>query len=191
MTIVTNTQESRKMMALVMIDIQNDYFEGGKWELVGAKQAAQQTQLILKQFRDRELPVIHIQHISMQPGAVFFLPNTEGVEIHESVNPLPTEKVVVKHVPNSFIQTTLLETLKKESITHLVICGMMSNMCVDATTRAAKDLGFECTVISDACATRDLGIDGEIIKAKDVHNSFLASFNFYYAKVCKAIDFRL
>ena len=185
-----SAQESTKKTALVMIDIQNDYFERGKWELVGAKEAAKQAQMILKQFRDKDLPIIHVQHVSMRPDAIFFLPDTEGVEIHQSVTPVANEKVIVKHSPNSFINTTLFESLQAESITHLVICGMMTNMCVDATTRAAKDLGFECTVISDACATRNLEIDGEIVRAKDVHNSFLASFSFYYAEVCKATDFK-
>lgn len=190
MAVTSSTEETTKKTALLMIDIQNDYFEGGAWELVGAKEAALQTQIILKQFRDKGLPIIHIQHVSLQPGAVFFLPNTEGTEIHELVTPLATEKVVIKHFPNSFIQTNLMDILKEESITHLVICGMMTNMCVDATTRAVKDFGFECTVISDACATRNLELDGKIISADNVHNSFLASFNFYYAEVCKSIDFK-
>jgi nicotinamidase-related amidase len=56
-------------------------------------------------------------------------------------------------------------------------------MCVDATVRAAKDFGFNCTVIGDACATRDLEINGAMVKALQVHNSFLAALNSFYANV--------
>ena len=65
----------------------------------------------------------------------------------------------------------------------LVIVGMMTHMCVDATTRAAKDLGFTCTVIGDACATKDLFIHDQSVKAKDVQNAFLAALSYFYATV--------
>lgn len=60
---------------------------------------------------------------------------------------------------------------------------MMTHMCIDATTRAAKDLGFNITLIGDACATKDLEIHGERVAARDVHNSFLAALNNTYANV--------
>lgn len=65
----------------------------------------------------------------------------------------------------------------------------MTHMCVDATTRAAKDLGYTCTLIGDACATRDLEIKGEKIQAKEVQNSFLAALSYYYAYVQTANQF--
>ena len=70
-----------------------------------------------------------------------------------------------------------------QDITDLVICGMMTHMCVDATTRAAKDFGFNCIVIGDSCATKDLEIHGQKVKAKDVQNSFLAALDYFYAEV--------
>ena len=86
---------------------------------------------------------------------LFFLPNTEGVHIHESVRPLREETVIVKHYPNSFRETNLLEQLKRFNIEHVVV-WMMTHMCIDATVRVAFDFGFQCTVIHDACATKDL-----------------------------------
>jgi len=71
----------------------------------------------------------------------------------------------------------------------LVICGMMTHMCIDATTRAAKDFGFECTVIGDACATKDLEIDGRHIMATDVHASFLAALSYFYSTVKTTKDY--
>jgi nicotinamidase-related amidase len=169
--------------ALLIIDIQNDYFEGGRMTLVGAEESSQNAKLILRNFRKKNLHVIHIRHIATRPDATFFLPCTEGSEIHKNVKPIENEKVIEKHFPNSFRETELLDYLKSKKISDLVICGMMIHMCIDATVRAAKDFGFDITLISDACATRQLEINGEITKAKDVHNAFLSALNGFYAKV--------
>lgn len=169
--------------ALLIIDIQNDYFEGGKMTLVGAEKAAENANLILSSFRSKGLPVVHIQHVAMSPTATFFLPNTAGAEIHKSVTPLVSEKVVVKHFPNSFRENDLLEYLKEQGVTDVVICGMMTHMCVDATTRAAKDFGFTCTVIGDACATRNLEVNGQSVEAGEVQKSFLAALSYFYSTV--------
>ncbi len=169
--------------ALLLIDIQNDYFEGGTMTLVNANAASENAKLLLDIFRKEQLTVIHIQHIATQPGATFFLPDTPGAEIHESVRPVAGEKVIVKHFPNSFRETELLNFLIEKEITDLAIGGMMTHMCIDATTRAARDLGYNCTLIGDACATRDLEISGEKVKAVDVQHAFLAALNVTYATV--------
>jgi len=177
------TENNKMSTELILIDIQNDYFEHGTMPLVGAEVASLNAMKILDKFRSEGLPVIFIQHLASSSKATFFLPQTKGAEIHENVKPTAGEKVIIKHYPNSFRETELLEYLKSRNISDLVICGMMTHMCVDATVRAAKDFGFNCVVVSDACATRDLSINGETVKAADVHNSFLAAFNGFYASV--------
>jgi nicotinamidase-related amidase len=138
----------------------------------------------LEDFRARELPVIHIRHLSTRPpGSTFFIPGTRGAEIHENVAPVAGEKVIEKNFPNSFRDTDLLNHLRSEGITDLVVCGMMTHMCVDATLRAAKDFGFSCTLIGDACATRQLEIGGNTVAAVDVQTAFLAALNYFYATV--------
>lgn len=169
--------------ALLLIDIQNDYFDGGTMTLVHADRASENAKLLLETFRSNKLPVIHIQHIATKAGATFFLPGTFGMEIHQNVQPLADEKVVIKHFPNSFRETELLDVLREYEITHLTVAGMMTHMCIDATTRAATDLGYVCTLVGDACATRNLEINGETVKAADVHNAFLAALNVTYATV--------
>lgn len=169
--------------ALLLVDIQNDYFENGANALVGSLEASEKAKLILEKFRQEGLPVIHIQHLATRPDATFFLPETSGAEIHPNVKPANGEKVIVKHFPNSFRETDLLSTLLLKGINNLVICGMMTHMCIDATTRAAKDYGFNAELIGDACATKKLEIKGQAINAQDVHNSFLAALNYYYATV--------
>ncbi|MFI8378670.1 cysteine hydrolase family protein [Leeuwenhoekiella sp. NPDC079379] len=168
--------------ALILIDIQNDYFENGKMELSQPEKASENAAMLLARFREQNSPVIHIQHKS-GPDGDFFIPETSGVEIHKSVTPTEGETHIVKNYPNGFRHTNLLQTLKDLEIEHLVICGMMTHMCVDATTRAAKDFDFECTLIGDACATRDLEINGKQVAAKDVQTAFLAALDYFYAKV--------
>jgi len=174
---------------LVLVDIQNDYFVGGNMELVGMEQAANKVKDLLAKFRDKNLPIFHVQHLSIQPDANFFVPETDGVEINESVLPLPSEIVVQKHYPNSFRETTLLEHIINKDIRNLTICGAMSHMCIDATTRAAFDLGFDCTVIEDACATRNLEHEGRTVESQNVHAAFMASLAAVYATVISAKDF--
>lgn len=169
--------------ALISIDIQYDYFEGGAMELHNPVEASKNAKKILEAYRKDNKEIIHVQHIAAAPEMGFFLPNTKGAEIHDNVKPKDGEKLIVKHAPNSFVGTDLLEYLKSKNISELVFIGMMTQMCIDATVRAAKDLGFECTVIGDACATRDLEINGNKVKAKDVQTAFLAGLGFYYADV--------
>ncbi len=169
--------------ALILIDIQNDYFPGGKMELEGSVEASICANRLQSFYRERKLPVIHIQHINIRPGSTFFLPSTDGVEIHTNVTPLLGETVVQKNFPNSFRDTALLGHLEKEGIKGLVIAGMMTHMCVDSTTRAAFDYGFKCTVVADACATRSLSFGSSVIPAEHVNGAFLAALSAVYATV--------
>jgi len=169
--------------ALLLIDIQNDYFPGGAMELAGSSTATAQAGNLLQAFRQKALSVIHIQHISTRPGVTFFLPNTAGVQIHKSVAPLSGEAVFQKHYPNSFRETRLLEHLRGHGITRLVIAGMMTHMCIDTTVRAAFDLGFSCVLAHDACATRALSFNGVSVSTESVQTAFLAALNGLFAEV--------
>lgn len=159
-------------------------------ELVAMEQAAEKAKELLTLFRDNKWPTYHIQHIASRPGATFFLPNTEGAEIHDAIKPLPRERILQKHFPNSFRETPLLQELREADVQKLVICGAMSHMCIDATTRAAADFGFECVVVHDACSTRDLQFAGDTIPAHEVHGAFMAALAAVYAKVTSVNEFR-
>lgn len=174
--------------ALLLIDIQNDYFTGGAMELVGSEQAAVQAAKLLAHFRERSLPVIHVQHVSTREGATFFRPNTSGVEIHDSVAPVAGEAVFRKNFPNSFRDTSLLAHLHGEGITDLVIAGSMTHMCIDTTTRAAADLGFRCLLVHDACATKSLTFGQVTVPAQQVQAAFVAALNGLFAQVVSAAE---
>jgi nicotinamidase-related amidase len=165
--------------ALLLIDIQKDYFPGGKMELVEPLLAAQKAYALLQCFREHGGHHVHIQHISKNPKAAFFISGDRGTDIHDSVAHFEGEPIVYKHYPNSFRETNLLETLQGWEIKRLVICGMMTHMCVDATVRAAADLGFEVILVSDACATRDLEFEGVHVPAAQVQTAFLAALRSY------------
>jgi nicotinamidase-related amidase len=169
--------------ALVIIDIQNDYFPGGAMELEGAEAAGAKAAIAAKNFRGKRLPVIHVRHLSVRPGATFFLPGTRGAEIHASVQPGAGESVMEKNFPNAFRSTGLKDLLEKQGIKNLVVAGMMTHMCVDASVRHAADLGYKVTLLGDACATRAQSYGGETVPARQVHAAFLAALNGFYAKV--------
>jgi nicotinamidase-related amidase len=175
--------------ALILIDIQNDYFPGGAMELEGITQAAAQARDLLAACRQDRRPIFHVQHLALGPGATFFRPDTPGVEIHESVRPLPGEALVRKHYPNAFRDTGLLEVLQGAGVIEVIIAGAMSHMCIDASTRAAFDFGFKCTVIHDACATRNLAFGDLTIPAAHVHGAFMAALGMRYAQVISLKEF--
>ena len=174
---------------LLLVELQNDYFPGGKMELDRTEQAGLNAGELLAAFRAKGRPVFHVRHLSIQPGATFFLPETDGSNIHACVQPLAAETVVEKNFPNSFRKTGLEEILHKQQVSDLVICGAMSHMCIDATTRAAADLGFTCTVVHDACTTKNLEFAGRTISAPDVHGAYMAAMGAAYAQVLSTDKF--
>lgn len=174
--------------ALLIVDIQNDYFSGGRNPLEGSVEAAANAARLLEFFRRSEHPVFHLQHVSTRPGSTFLLPDTDGVRIHASVTPHPGEIVLRKHYPNAFRDKELLTQLSLAYVARLVICGMMTHMCIDATVRAAADYKLECIVAGDACATKSLSHGGRTIAAPVVHAAFLAALDGAYAKVMTTND---
>lgn len=175
--------------ALILIDIQNDYFKGGRNELVNPEQALQKTQAILQFFRENEEPIIHIQHVNLNENSTFFIKGSRGCKIHKGVEPAEGEIVFIKHKPNCFFNTDLHENLQKNNITNIVICGMMSHMCIDTSVRAAKNLQYQITVIEDACTTKDLTWKGQNIPSYTVHEVIMASLFNIFAEILTVEDY--
>ncbi len=175
--------------ALLLLEFQNDYFPNGRISLEKSLEACTKAETILHASREKKISIIHVQHISTHPDATYLLPCTKGAEFYSAVQPLKNETVIKKHYPNSFKDTGLLNHLIKNQINHLVVCGMMTQMSVDATVRAAYDLGFSCTVLSDACAARQLEFNHNVISAQQVHYAFLAALQPTYATIMSSEDF--
>lgn len=177
--------------ALIVIDLQNDYFPGGKWPLYQIEKATQNAASILMSARQAdklakgrgEDLIIHVHHEFLMDNPPFFAPGTEGAKIHETMQPKEGEQVVLKHYVNAFRETNLKEILDQNGITDVTIVGAMSHMCIDAAARNAADLGFIVTVVEDACASRDLEFNGKTVEAEDVHAAFLSALDFAYSTV--------
>ncbi len=175
--------------ALILIDVQNDYFAGGKWPLVEMDLAADNAAELLAAARAAGDLVVHVRHEFPTADAPFFAPGSDGARIHSKVRSLDGEPVVLKHHVNSFRETDLKAILDRHQVEELVLCGAMSHMCVDAGARAASDLGYRCVVVHDACATRDQEFNGTVVRAADVHAAFMAALGFGYAKLVSTQDY--
>jgi len=169
--------------ALIVVDIQNDYFPGGKNALVGIDDAAANAARLISATRKAGDLVVHIRHEFPSSDAPFFAPGTTGAETHHHVKPADGEPVVVKNHINCFRGTGLKELLDQNAITDVVICGAMSHMCIDAATRAANDLGYNCTLVHDACATLDLEFNGVEVPAASAHAAYMAALGYAYASL--------
>ena len=167
--------------ALIVIDLQNDYFGGGNMELVNIDATLKKINKLIQYAREQRYKIFIIQHFAAE-GASFFAPKTEGVEINKDLD-IQSGIIISKNYPNSFRETKLHEELQANNIDSIIICGAMSHMCIDTTVRAGFDLGYKIELASDACATRDLEFKDEIIKAKDVHNSFMSALGSAFCEV--------
>ncbi len=171
---------------LLIIDIQRDYFPGGAYPLVEPDAAAETARRLLDAFRAGGEPIVHLKHVWDAPNAAFMRPGTPGVEIHPLVAPADGEPVIEKEQPNGFLGTKLADELRARDIDTLIVAGMMSSMCVDATVRSAVDQGLAATVVHDACAAPDLAFGGSTIPGETVHGAFMAALADGYATVTDA-----
>ena len=175
--------------AIVVVDIQNEYFPSGKLPLVGIAEAAANAAKVIEAARARGDEIIFVRHEGAAANAPVFTPGSTGVEINSAVKPASGESVIVKHYPNSFRDTELKQMLDAKGIKDVVIVGAMSHMCIDATSRAAADLGYNAVIIHDACATMNLEFKGTTIPAAQAHAAFMAALAFGYGKVMTTSEY--
>jgi nicotinamidase-related amidase len=165
-------EKSDGKTSLLIVDVQQFYFSDGFMPLENPEAASLNCKKLLQKFRGEDKMVVHVGH------------NTKkDVDFHPDVAPLDGERVFYKDEVSAFNGTDLLPYLQENGVERLVVCGMMTHMCVEAAVRAAHDLGFECVLVSDACATRDLKYGDETVSAGDVHNATLGTIDRTYATV--------
>lgn len=175
--------------AVVVVDLQKDYWPTGKWPLVGIDEAAANAAKVIEKARADGDHVIHVRHEFPSPDAPFFAPGTEGSEISDVVRPLDGETVILKNHPNSFRDTELKRVLDDKGIDEVVVVGAMSHMCIAATGRAATDFGYNTVVVHDACATRDVEFNGVTVPAAQVHAANMSTLAFAYGEVIGTGEF--
>jgi len=168
---------------LLVIDVQNFYFPGGALPLAAPEAASRNARALLEAFRARGWPVVHVLHLAKGQAAASPALGDPQFQAHPDVMPRPGEPVVGKREANAFVGTDLLAVLRSLGTTRLVVAGMQTQLCVEAAARAARDLGFEVTVVHDACATRPLAFGGVEVPAAQVHAAALAALSGSYATV--------
>jgi len=168
--------------SLIVVDMQNDYYPNGAMELVGILEAHRVINETINKFRYSGDEVIFIQHIASK-DAPFFKQDSSGAEIYEGLDRKVSDKVFVKHYPNSFRDTGLHEYLQEKEIASIVICGAMTHMCIDTTVRAGYDLGYDIKLIANGCATKDLVFKDKVISTDIVHKTFLSAMDRTFCSV--------
>lgn len=160
---------------LVIIDVQHEYFAPeGRWPLPDAPKALARIQELLGAAREAGIPVFHVTHEGLDPNAPVFRAGSPGARMHEAISILPGEQHITKHFPGSFTQTPLEAYLRRAGIDTLIVCGFMTHLCCDTTTRQASERGLSVLFTSDATATRDLALRGETVPHQRVHETTLA-----------------
>ena len=179
---VTPAPPPLSQSAIVVIDAQHEYVDG-KLPLAGVGPALDEIGRLLKRARAAQVPVIHIQHQGRPGGA--FGPDTPGFAIAAPAAPAPGEAVVHKSLPNAFASTDLASRLAALKRPNVLLVGFMTHMCVEATARAAIDLGLKATVIASATATRDLPdpLTGATVTAAEVQRNALTALNDRFATI--------
>ncbi|KZY40557.1 Isochorismatase [Roseovarius sp. HI0049] len=173
--------------ALVVIDLQNEYWPDGKLPLEGIVAAAENAARVIAHVREAGDLIVNVRH--EMPGAPVFVPGSDGVEINGAVTPGEGEPVVTKNFPNAFRETGLKALLDEKGVEEVVAVGAMSHMCIDATVRAANDFGYKTVTIHDACATRELEFNGTTVAADKVHAALMSALAFFYGEVISTSDF--
>jgi nicotinamidase-related amidase len=167
---------------LIVIDAQREYIDG-KLPLSGIKAALSEIAALLARCREAGVPIVHVQHRGRAGGA--FGPDTPGFAIAEEAAPAGREAVIEKSLPNAFAGTTLREALDRIDRKPLILTGFMTHMCVEATARAALDLGFKPAVVAAATATRDLPdpLSQATLAAAEVQRNALAALADRFATI--------
>ena len=173
--------------ALILIDIQMDYFRPQKLPIPEGLRVVANAARLRDWAAHCGMAVVHIQQVSRDPAGLLFATGSEGIAIHPGIVPREGETIITKTLPGSFDGTNLHQFLNARGISTLVLAGMMTHMCVETTARTAVPLGYAVIVAADACATRDLPEhDGSgAIPHEEVHRNALAAIADRFGDVMK------
>ncbi|MGM3278057.1 cysteine hydrolase family protein [Ralstonia sp. 24A2] len=173
-----------KTTALLVIDFQDEYFTGSL-PIPNGPQALKNANTLIDFADQQGWPVVHIQHVAPAEAPIF----AKHVAIHADVHQKPNHRLVQKTSVSVFASTDLADQLKKEGITHLVVCGLMTHACVAGAARDAVPAGFEVIVADDASATRDIVVNDQIQVSHEVlHNAALAEISDTFGSVMRTQD---
>jgi len=173
--------------ALLVIDVQQGLDEAG-WGARNNPDAERNIAALLAAWREARRPVIHVQHMSVEPESPL-RPDRPGNALKPEAAPQAGERIFQKSVNSAFIGTELEAHLRAREIDTVVLVGLTTDHCVSTTTRMAANLGFRAIVVSDGTATFErTGPDGAHYSAEEMHRHELASLNGEFAAVRRTAD---
>jgi nicotinamidase-related amidase len=175
--------------AVIIVDLQKDYLASGNFALTDIDTAAANAARVVEAARGKGDRIVHVHHVARDARSPLFAPDTDGILPIPAVEPQADDTVVIKHYPNAFRETALQQALQDGGIEEVVVVGAMSDVCIDATARAAADLGYGLTVVHDACATRDKAFGDSVVPAAHVHATIMSALEFGYGTVTTTADF--
>ncbi|EPR1087443.1 cysteine hydrolase family protein [Serratia marcescens] len=168
--------------ALIVIDFQNEYFEG-KMPIPDGRKALDNTKRLIDFAHKHSMPVYFVRHIGPANGALF-AENSRFAEFHPALQPTRADYVVTKTTPSSFVGTDLDKQLKQRGIKQLIVTGLMTHMCVSSTARDAVPLGYNVIIPEDATATRDLATwDNKVVDHRTLQQAALAGVADVFAEI--------
>lgn len=170
---------------LLLIDMQNQYFERELDLKDRGKEAVLKAKNVLDFARNRKVNIFHVMHVGSDHSSLFNS-TSRDIRIIDELEPMKGESIITKTIPNSFYKTSLYELLQLTGKTQLVIMGFASHMCVTATTIKSFELGFDNFVITDCCATRNLPFFDDVIEADLLHKTSMALLGDRYATLVKS-----
>ena len=175
------------MLALMLIDVQLAFLDE-KWGKRNNPQVEYNMLKVLDVFRQNQLPIIHIQHVSDNPISLFH--HSTGQGFKQGFEPQASEKIFTKTVNSAFIGTKLAEYLHQHHIDELVIVGLTLPHCVSTITRMAANLGFKVTLLEDCVASFPLKMpNGEEISAEEIHRVNIATLHDEFATILSTAQF--
>jgi len=173
----------KKKRALLVIDVQNEYFPGGARPITHPAGSYPRILKAMDAARGVGLPVIVVQHASPQPDAKTFVRGSRGWELPPELASRPRDLLVEKSLPGSFTGTALEAELRERGVDTVVVCGYMTQMCCDTTSRQAVHLGFSVEFLSDATGTLDISNEAGSVTAEELHRAILVTQAMRFAKV--------
>jgi nicotinamidase-related amidase len=174
--------------ALLVIDVQNEYFPGGLLPVSYPQGSMENILNVIETAQLNGVMVIVIQHTAPQPGSKTFVKDSWGWTLHDSIKNNGYDYLIEKNLPGSFTGTNLEDILKENGIDTVAISGYMTQMCCDTTARQAFHLGYSVEFLSDATGTLDISNYAGKVTAEELHRSILVTQAMRFSKVLSTDD---
>lgn len=184
---IQNTKKDKVTLdnsVLLLLSAQQEFNPTyGKIPAHNFKTSSESLRFCLETARQNKVPVIHVMNVC-DPNSELFTLGSVTTKPIQFLEPKSNEKVIMKTTPNGFLKTNLKDEIDSTGRKNLIIAGYSTHLSVDATTRAAYELGYNVTIVGNACGDRDLP-DGmhNMVLGKNLHQATLATLNDQYAKV--------